>query len=105
MRGMRDGGRDSRSGAVPARCYTRSMLRASVAIYDALLGAVLLFAPWSRLWQENWFFWNAGSLQPFLMSAPVRGAVSGFGAAFLIRAAGHLAGIEVLDEEDASSAP
>lgn len=75
------------------------MLRAAVTLYDALLGFALLFAPWSRLWQDNWLFWHAGSLQSYVMSGPVRGAVSGFGAAFLIRAAGRLAGITLVEED------
>src|SRR5262245_8030394 len=84
--------------------YTDPMLRAAVLLYNALLGFALLFAPWSRLWQDNWLFWHAGSLQSLLMSGPVRGAVSGFGAAFLIRAAGRLAGFSLVEEdEDATS--
>jgi hypothetical protein len=69
-------------------------------LYDALLGIALLFTPWSRYWQENWFFWQTGSLQSFLMSGPVRGAISGLGAAFLIHAAGRLAGFAVVDEDE-----
>jgi hypothetical protein len=81
------------------------MLRAVVMLYDALLGFALLFGPWTRLWQENWLFWQAGSLQSFLMSGPVRGAVSGFGAAFLIRTAGRLAGIAVVEGDDDPPGP
>src|SRR5262245_65935069 len=85
--------------------YTDPMLRAAVLLYNALLGFALLFAPWSRLWQDNWLFWHAGSLQSLLMSGPVRGAVSGFGAAFLIRAAARLAGFSLIEEdEDAAAA-
>jgi len=74
-------------------------------LYDALLGIALLFTPWTRYWQENWFFWQTGSLQGFLMSGPVRGAISGLGAAFLIHAAGRLAGMAVVDEDEDAPAP
>jgi len=80
------------------------MLRAAFPFYEALLGFALLFAPWSRLWQDNWLFWHAGDLQSLLMSGPVRGAVSGFGAAFLIRAVTRLAGFSLVEEDDAASA-
>jgi hypothetical protein len=76
------------------------MLRAAITLYEGLLGCALLFAPWTRVWQENWLFWQAGDLQTFLMSGPVRGAVSGLGAAFVIRAAGRLAGIAMVDGDD-----
>ena len=76
------------------------MTRTALMLYDALLGIALLFTPWSRYWQENWFLWQTGSLQSFLMSGPVRGAISGLGAAFLILAAGRLAGFAVVDEDE-----
>lgn len=86
-------------------CYTRVMLRAAILLYDALLGFALLFGPWTRLWQENWLVWQSGSLQSFLMSGPVRGAVSGFGAAFLIHTAGRLAGIAMVEGDEVVAAP
>ena len=65
-------------------------MRAGATLYELLLGAMLLFAPWSRIWQENWFFWNAGAFRSLLMSGPARGAVSGLGAAFVLSAAGWI---------------
>ena len=61
-------------------------MRLALALYEFLVGAALLFLPWSRLWQTNWFFWRSGGLQGWILSGEVRGAVSGIGAALLISA-------------------
>lgn len=61
-------------------------MRVAAAFYEMVLGAALLFAPWSPLWQENWLVWRTGILQPLLSSGPLRGAISGIGAAFLLSA-------------------
>jgi len=61
-------------------------MRVALALYECLVGAALLFLPWSRLWQANWFFWRSGGLQGWILSGEVRGAVSGIGAALLISA-------------------
>jgi len=79
--------------------------RGLFTLYDAALGLTLLFTPWTRYWQDNWLIWQSGSLQSYLLSGPVRGAVSGFGAAFLIHAAGRLVGVPLLDEDDPPAAP
>jgi hypothetical protein len=61
-------------------------MRAALALYELLLGAALLLAPWSILWQENWLFWRWAPIESFAMSGPVRGAVSGIGAACFLAA-------------------
>jgi hypothetical protein len=72
-------------------------------LYELILGLVLLFVPWSRIWQENWLFWTLGWSQSWLMTGPVKGAVSGLGAAFLVSAASRLLRVPLVDESDPRS--
>lgn len=74
-------------------------MHAAATLYELVLGIVLLFAPWTRLWEENWLLWRFRMLEPWVMSGVLRGAVSGLGAAFLVSAAGKLMGVSVEKEE------
>jgi hypothetical protein len=49
-----------------------------------LVGAVLVFAPWTPLWDSNWLLtmWPAG--RGFVLSAFTRGAVTGLGLVNLV---------------------
>ena len=79
-------------------------MRTASTLYELLLGIVLLFVPWTRVWQENWLFWNLGAIERWLlMSGPVKGAVSGLGAAFLMSAASRLLRAPLVDETDPRS--
>jgi len=44
-----------------------------------LVGSVLVFAPWTSLWDSNWLLQVWPDLRGFLLSAFTRGAVSGLG--------------------------
>lgn len=55
-----------------------------------LVGVVLVFAPWTPLWDSNWLLplWPAG--RGLLLSAFTRGAVTGLGLVNLLLAARDL---------------
>jgi hypothetical protein len=76
-------------------------MRAAAAVYELILGLTLLFAPWSRLWRENWFVWRLDGSFWWLQSGLVRGAVAGFGAAFVLTALARLLGLDLLEKEEA----
>ena len=44
-----------------------------------LVGMVLVFAPWTALWDSNWLLQVSPGLRGFLLSAFTRGAVTGLG--------------------------
>jgi hypothetical protein len=44
-----------------------------------LVGIVLVFAPWTSLWDSNWLLQLWPGLRGFLTSAFTRGAVTGLG--------------------------
>ena len=59
-------------------------MRVAVALYEMVVGSVLVFAPWSAIWRQNVLLLRDWAIEPVLSSAPVRGAVSGVGAALLL---------------------
>lgn len=73
-------------------------MRTVMATYELVLGLVLLLAPWTRIWEDNWVFWRWRLVVPWIMSGAVRGAVSGLGAAFVISALGVFFRISLIDE-------
>ena len=58
------------------------MNRVSRAILILLcfeLGALLVYLPWSRLWEQNYFLSRFPMLIPVVLHPSMRGAVSGLG--------------------------
>jgi hypothetical protein len=48
-------------------------------VSSLLVGIVLVFAPWTALWDSNWLLPVWPGLRGFLTSAFTRGAVTGLG--------------------------
>jgi hypothetical protein len=51
------------------------------------LGVLLLFLPWARLWDANYFLSHYPSLRPYLLNPALRGTISGLGALDILLAA------------------
>ena len=51
------------------------------------LGVLLLFMPWARLWDTNYFLSNYPAVRPFLLNPSLRGSISGLGALDILLAA------------------
>jgi hypothetical protein len=51
------------------------------------LGILLLFLPWARLWDANYFLSQYPSLRPYLLNPSLRGIISGLGALDILLAA------------------
>jgi hypothetical protein len=74
-------------------------LAALLSILSSLLvGIVLVFAPWTPLWDSNWLLQLWPALRGFLLSSFTRGAVTGLGLVNVLLALGdvhrHLLGPE-----------
>lgn len=55
-------------------------MAALLSILSSLLvGIVLVFAPWTPLWDSNWLLQLWPALRGFLLSSFTRGAVTGLG--------------------------
>jgi hypothetical protein len=66
-------------------------LTALVSILSSLLvGAVLVVAPWTTLWESNWFLQPWPTLQRMLLDPFARGAVTGLGLVNLLVALADL---------------
>jgi hypothetical protein len=62
-------------------------LAALLSILSSLLvGVVLVFAPWTPLWDSNWLLQPWPALRAFLLSSFTRGAVTGLGLVNLLLA-------------------
>jgi hypothetical protein len=62
-------------------------LAALLSILSSLLvGVVLVFAPWTPLWDSNWLLQLWPGLRGLLLNAFTRGAVSGLGLVNLVLA-------------------
>lgn len=55
------------------------VLRALTVVLLFEMGALLLYLPWSTLWEQNYFLSHFPSLMPFLLHPSLRGVVSGIG--------------------------
>jgi hypothetical protein len=53
-------------------------------VSSLLVGAVLVFAPWTPLWDANWLLSIWPGARGFVLSAFTRGAVSGLGLVNLV---------------------
>ena len=58
-----------------------------MVVYLIEVGLVLVVAPWTRFWDQNYFVQSLPFLEPLLVSPALRGAVSGFGIVTLAMAA------------------
>jgi hypothetical protein len=54
------------------------------------LGVLLLFLPWMRQWETNYFLTQFPALRPFLLHPSIRGTISGLGALDIFLAVGML---------------
>lgn len=69
------------------------MNRVSRAILILLcfeLGALLVYLPWSQLWEQNYFLSRFPVLIPVILHPSMRGAVSGLGLLDIALAAGMI---------------
>ncbi len=64
---------------VPGEGEIRSLGRALVVLYFAEVGVVLIIAPWTRFWDQNYFVEAWPMTEAALTSPAVRGAVTGIG--------------------------
>jgi hypothetical protein len=55
-----------------------------------LVGSVLVFAPWTSLWDSNWLLQLWPGLRGLLLNAFTRGAVTGLGLVNVLVALGDL---------------
>jgi hypothetical protein len=66
-------------------------LAALLSILSSLLvGIVLVFAPWTPLWDSNWLLQLWPALRGFLLSPFTRGAVTGLGLVNVLLALGDV---------------
>ena len=66
------------------------LLRVLLSLNCFLLGVLLIFLPWSGVWERNYFLNHYPSWVPFLLNPSVRGAISGLGLLDIGVAAGLL---------------
>jgi hypothetical protein len=55
------------------------ILRALTIVLLFEMGALLLYLPWSSLWEQNYFLSHFPRLMPFVLHPSLRGIVSGIG--------------------------
>ena len=66
------------------------VLRAVTIVLCFELGALLLYLPWSNLWEQNYFLAHFPSLMLIVLHPSVRGLVSRFGLLDIFVAIGLL---------------
>ena len=66
------------------------VLHALLVLLCFEMGAILLYLPWSSLWEQNYFLSRFPVLVGFLLHPALRGAVSGLGVLDIIVAAGMI---------------
>jgi len=70
--------------------FMNKVLRAVVIVLCFELGALLLYLPWSNLWEQNYFLAHFPSLTVIALHPSVRGLVSGLGVLDIVVAIGLL---------------
>ncbi len=65
-------------------------LRVLLIVDCFLLGALLIYLPWSGAWERNYFLNRYPALIPYLLNPSVRGAITGLGLLDISVAAGML---------------
>jgi hypothetical protein len=64
------------------------VFRALLIILCFEMGALLLYLPWTRIWEQNYFLSHFPSLLPVLLHPSFRGLVSGVGVLDIFLALG-----------------
>ena len=64
--------------------------RALLVVLAFEMGALLLYLPWSRYWEQNYFLSHYPLLIPILLHPSFRGAVSGLGVLDILLAIGWI---------------
>ncbi len=67
-----------------------TVLRVLVILICFELGVALVFMPWSRAWEHNYFLNRFPMLIPYMLNPSVRGAISGLGLLDIAVAAGMI---------------
>lgn len=67
-----------------------TLLRILLVLACFELGILLVLAPWSGFWEQNYFITHYPSLIPILLHPSARGLISGLGVLDIILAAGML---------------
>ena len=66
------------------------IVRAILILLCFELGALLIYLPWSQLWEQNYFLSRFPALIPVVLHPSIRGAVSGLGLLDIVLAAGMI---------------
>lgn len=66
------------------------ILHALLVLLCFEMGALLLYLPWSVLWEQNYFLSRFPALVPVLLHPALRGAVTGLGVLDILVAAGMI---------------
>jgi hypothetical protein len=66
------------------------IVRAMLILLCFELGALLVYLPWSQLWEQNYFLSRFPVLIPVVLHPSIRGAVSGLGLLDIALAAGMI---------------
>jgi hypothetical protein len=64
--------------------------RAILIVLCFELGALLIYLPWSQLWEQNYFLTRFPALIRVALHPSIRGAVSGLGLLDIVLAAGMI---------------
>jgi hypothetical protein len=80
-----------RAQRLTIRSDSRPTLAESLAVFlsvvsSLLVGAVLVWTPWTELWESNYFLTAHSTLRGWVLSAFTRGAVTGLGLVNIILA-------------------
>jgi hypothetical protein len=67
------------------------LLRALTVVLLFEMGALLLYLPWSSMWDKNYLLTHASWLKPLILHPSVRGMVSGLGLLDIFAAFGMFA--------------
>jgi hypothetical protein len=67
------------------------LLRALTVLLLFEMGALLLYLPWSSMWDKNYLLTHASWLKPLILHPSVRGMVSGLGLLDIFAAFGMFA--------------
>jgi hypothetical protein len=74
-------------------------------LYCSMAGALLIFAPWSPLWQRFLLVLPQGLATEALALAPVRSAITGFGLVHLVWVLHDLEGLFLSAPRDEQTEP
>ncbi len=66
------------------------LLRVVLIVDCFLLGALLMYLPWSGTWERNYFLNRYPALIPYVLNPSVRGAITGLGVLDIVLAGGML---------------